>query len=91
MSQFYSMYNLSMKGRKTAFTALNAHSSRSHAVFTLWIEQRIAVAANKVRVIRGKLSVADLAGHSCRCGSGCRCLQLINCMTQRSKIKNAKN
>ena len=62
MTQFYEMYNLSMKGRKTAFTALNAHSSRSHAIFTLYIEQREVLPQDKVRVIKGKISIADLAG-----------------------------
>eukprot|EP01083_Nonionella_stella_P217474 780763_1 len=57
MQQFFDIYESSMKRRKTAFTALNAHSSRSHAIFTVYIEQKVS---NKR--ICGKISIADLAG-----------------------------
>eukprot|EP01083_Nonionella_stella_P189778 702517_1 len=57
MEQFYDIYEYAMKRRKTAFTALNAHSSRSHAIFTVYIEQKVL---NKR--ICGKISIADLAG-----------------------------
>ena len=61
MEQFHDLYRMSMKQRKTAFTALNAHSSRSHAIYTVHIEQTMTV-HDKIRVVSGKLSIADLAG-----------------------------
>ena len=39
MHQFYEFYSTSMKWCKTAFTTFNAHSSRSHAIFTVYMEQ----------------------------------------------------
>jgi len=61
MAQFHDFYKMSMKQRKTAFTALNAHSSRSHAIYSVHLEQ--AMAANgKSRSVWGKISIADLAG-----------------------------
>jgi len=63
MEEFYKMYQSAMRRRKTAFTALNGHSSRSHAIFTIYIEQKITNKKNnKFRSIKGKLSIADLAG-----------------------------
>eukprot|EP01084_Bolivina_argentea_P126263 223586_1 len=62
IEQFYDIYKRSMKRRKTAFTALNAHSSRSHAIFSIYMEQKMNTNVNKTRFIRGKISIADLAG-----------------------------
>ena len=61
MDQFYELYVHSMKRRKTAFTALNAHSSRSHAIFTIHIEQT-QIINDRQRTIKGKIAIADLAG-----------------------------
>ncbi len=50
--------------RITASTAMNAGSSRSHAVFTLQLEQRIqgADSSDNVEVRSSKLTFVDLAG-----------------------------
>merc|ERR1712154_96319 len=65
MEEFYKMYQSAMRRRKTAFTALNGHSSRSHAIFTIYIEEKMLININnndKIRTISGKISIADLAG-----------------------------
>ncbi|KAJ1432252.1 P-loop containing nucleoside triphosphate hydrolase protein, partial [Ochromonadaceae sp. CCMP2298] len=62
------MLSAGARHRITACTAMNAGSSRSHAVFTLQLEQRIrsrtagAEGEEDVQTLRSKLTFVDLAG-----------------------------
>lgn len=47
--------------RKTATTAMNADSSRSHSIFTIYIETAEMVEGEQ-RIKAGKLNLVDLAG-----------------------------
>ena len=47
--------------RKTASTAMNADSSRSHSIFTIYIETAGYVDGEQ-RIKAGKLNLVDLAG-----------------------------
>ena len=49
------------KQRITKETAMNARSSRSHAVFTIYLESTEEVEGRQV-VKAGKLNLVDLAG-----------------------------
>jgi hypothetical protein len=49
------------QGRSTAHHALNAHSSRSHVLFTVYVEMRTSEAAAE-RAVLSKLHLVDLAG-----------------------------
>ena len=48
--------------RATARTDANARSSRSHALFTLYLEQRVRCNDKDIQVLRSKFTFADLAG-----------------------------
>lgn len=50
------------KNRTTAETAMNDHSSRSHAIFTITIETSEPGVDGKNRIRAGKLNMVDLAG-----------------------------
>eukprot|EP00696_Hemimastix_kukwesjijk_P016108 gnl/Hemi2/4413_TR1545_c0_g9_i1.p1 gnl/Hemi2/4413_TR1545_c0_g9~~gnl/Hemi2/4413_TR1545_c0_g9_i1.p1 ORF type:complete len:868 (-),score=180.07 gnl/Hemi2/4413_TR1545_c0_g9_i1:117-2720(-) len=50
------------KKRKTAETFLNTRSSRSHAIFTVIIQTREAIADGEDLIKTGKLNLVDLAG-----------------------------
>lgn len=56
--------SLGSHNRITASTAMNAGSSRSHAVFTLHLEQSIRTGTNQddVNTVTSKLTFVDLAG-----------------------------
>lgn len=54
---FSAIYEQAAAGRKSASTALNAHSSRSHAVLSLTVRRKTATA-----VSTSKLHLIDLAG-----------------------------
>ncbi|KAI7845289.1 hypothetical protein COHA_001132 [Chlorella ohadii] len=66
ITQCLHLLHLGDRNRTTAFTALNAHSSRSHAVVMLTVIKRRSVAGNGdaeiQRVKVGKLFLVDLAG-----------------------------
>ena len=47
--------------RKTASTAMNADSSRSHSIFTIYIETAEQINGEQ-RIKVGKLHLVDLAG-----------------------------
>lgn len=53
-----------LKNRKTGATAMNAESSRSHSIFTVYIETAIDDPSNpkKQKIKAGKLNLVDLAG-----------------------------
>lgn len=48
--------------RKTGETAMNKDSSRSHSIFTIYIETSEADAEGEQRIKAGKLNLVDLAG-----------------------------
>jgi kinesin family member 17 len=48
--------------RKTASTAMNSESSRSHSIFTIYIETATQQADGSQRIRAGKLNLVDLAG-----------------------------
>lgn len=50
------------KNRKTASTKMNAESSRSHSIFTLYVEMSEDDGADGQRFKAGKLHLVDLAG-----------------------------
>lgn len=66
ITQCLHLLHLGDRNRPTAFTALNAHSSRSHAVIMLTVIKRRSVSgtgeAKIQRVKVGKLFLVDLAG-----------------------------
>ena len=53
-----------LKNRKTGETAMNADSSRSHSIFTIYIEtaEDSKVQGEKQKIKAGKLNLVDLAG-----------------------------
>lgn len=52
--------NIGNKNRTVGATAMNEGSSRSHSIFTLFIESGIKNQSNKF--VASKLSLVDLAG-----------------------------
>jgi len=58
--------NAGLKNRKTGATAMNADSSRSHSIFTIYIETAIdkdpTGKPQKAKIKAGKLNLVDLAG-----------------------------
>lgn len=52
-----------LKGRKVGATAMNADSSRSHSMFTIYIETaNDDLVSGKQKIKAGKLNLVDLAG-----------------------------
>lgn len=60
-AQVYSILERGSEKRKTAETMMNAHSSRSHTVFTVTVHIKEAMLEEEVLRI-GKLNLVDLAG-----------------------------
>jgi hypothetical protein len=58
-----SLWHIGIRNRKTAETALNEHSSRSHGLMTVYIDCEI-IDPDDQRVVRkkGKICFVDLAG-----------------------------
>ena len=55
--------NFGTSNRKTASTNMNADSSRSHSLFTIYIETGETVnEGEEKRIKAGKLNLVDLAG-----------------------------
>ena len=52
--------NYGMSNRKTAATKMNSESSRSHSIFTIYIETATTKDGNQV-IKAGKLNLVDLA------------------------------
>lgn len=48
--------------RKTGETAMNKDSSRSHSIFTIYVETAERDEAGEQRIKAGKLNLVDLAG-----------------------------
>ena len=53
--------NFGTRNRKTASTKMNADSSRSHSIFTIYIETGEKVNGEQ-QIKAGKLNLVDLAG-----------------------------
>ena len=53
-----------LKSRKTGETAMNKDSSRSHSIFTIYIETAVddKSGSGKQKIKAGKLNLVDLAG-----------------------------
>jgi kinesin family protein 3/17 len=56
------VFNEGNLNRHVAATAMNAHSSRSHSVFTITVESSVIGDDGKPHIKVGKLNVVDLAG-----------------------------
>lgn len=54
--------SLGTKNRSVGETAMNKDSSRSHCVFTVFIECSVTDAKGNARITAGKLNLVDLAG-----------------------------
>lgn len=50
------------ENRKTAATLMNSESSRSHSIFTIYIESSEKIEGGQQRIRAGKLNLVDLAG-----------------------------
>ena len=48
--------------RITSATTMNAHSSRSHAIFTVWLKVVYTDPTGLPHIKKGKLNLVDLAG-----------------------------
>ncbi|ORD92865.1 POK1, partial [Enterospora canceri] len=57
-----SFYLNGIVNRKTSSTSCNEKSSRSHSIFTVYLEQEIDLISDKVRIKTSKLTFVDLAG-----------------------------
>ena len=59
----YAILERGSKQRKTAETLMNAHSSRSHSVFSITVQMRESNDQGEEEFVRtGKLNLVDLAG-----------------------------
>ena len=54
--------NQGTSNRKTASTLMNSESSRSHSIFTIYIETAEMNEKGQQRIRAGKLNLVDLAG-----------------------------
>jgi hypothetical protein len=54
--------NMGNDGRTTGATAMNEDSSRSHSVFSVYVETMVNMDAEKPLIKAGKLNLVDLAG-----------------------------
>lgn len=56
------LMNYGSSQRKVGETAMNKDSSRSHSIFTIYIETSEQIADGESRIKAGKLNLVDLAG-----------------------------
>lgn len=105
-SELLSYLSLGAANRTVGSTDVNAQSSRSHAIFTIHMEQRRFSQRGEVNVLRGKLHLVDLAGsernkrtkaagqrmrESIRINQGLLSLgNVINALTSKAKKKSKK-
>lgn len=54
--------NAGMRHRKVGQTAMNDQSSRSHSIFTIYIETSVMLPDGNQKIKAGKLNLVDLAG-----------------------------
>lgn len=54
--------NVGSNNRSIGETAMNKDSSRSHSIFTIYIESQITDEKGNERIRAGKLNLVDLAG-----------------------------
>ena len=62
MSEIEKTIHAGLKNRKTGETAMNKDSSRSHSIFTIFIERADDSADGNQKFRVGKLNLVDLAG-----------------------------
>lgn len=53
-------YELGLRNRATKASKMNDKSSRSHAIFEIYLEKESK--SNKSHIVRSKLRIVDLAG-----------------------------
>ncbi|TVU47517.1 hypothetical protein EJB05_07121 [Eragrostis curvula] len=71
-SDIYSLLECGSARRRTADTALNKQSSRSHAVFSIYIHVKETTVGNEELMKCGRLNLVDLAGSENIARSGAR-------------------
>ncbi|KAL5209439.1 hypothetical protein ABZP36_005062 [Zizania latifolia] len=71
-SEIYSLLEHGSARRRTADTALNKQSSRSHAVFSIYIHVKETTVGNQELMKCGRLNLVDLAGSENIARSGAR-------------------
>ncbi|KAL6649688.1 hypothetical protein ACP70R_013912 [Stipagrostis hirtigluma subsp. patula] len=71
-SDIYSLLEHGSSRRRTADTALNKQSSRSHAVFSIYIHVKETTVGNQELMKCGRLNLVDLAGSENIARSGAR-------------------
>jgi len=54
--------NIGTHNRSVGETAMNKESSRSHSIFTVYVECSITDAKGNPKITAGKLNLVDLAG-----------------------------
>lgn len=71
----FKLLNLASARRRTAATAMNERSSRSHSIFTITIHTKESTAAGEDIIKIGKLNLVDLAGSENIARSGAKKVQ----------------
>jgi len=62
VAEIVQLMALGFKNRRTAETSMNKDSSRSHSIFTVYVESSELDEKKNVRIKLGKLNLVDLAG-----------------------------
>ncbi|XP_037420442.1 kinesin-like protein KIN-5B [Triticum dicoccoides] len=70
--EIYSLLQHGSSRRRTADTALNMQSSRSHSVFSIYIHVKAATTGNQELMKCGRLNLVDLAGSESIARSGAK-------------------
>ncbi|XP_044375648.1 kinesin-like protein KIN-5B isoform X3 [Triticum aestivum] len=70
--EIYSLLQHGSTRRRTADTALNMQSSRSHSVFSIYIHVKVTTTGNRELIKCGRLNLVDLAGSESIARSGAK-------------------
>ncbi|KAM3314117.1 hypothetical protein ACQJBY_033149 [Aegilops geniculata] len=70
--EIYSLLQHGSTRRRTADTALNMQSSRSHSVFSIYIHVKVTTTGNRELMKCGRLNLVDLAGSESIARSGAK-------------------
>ncbi|VAI06846.1 unnamed protein product [Triticum turgidum subsp. durum] len=70
--EIYSLLQHGSTRRRTADTALNMQSSRSHSVFSIYIHVKVTTTGNQELMKYGRLNLVDLAGSESIARSGAK-------------------
>ncbi|KAI4993984.1 hypothetical protein ZWY2020_008297 [Hordeum vulgare] len=70
--EIYSLLEHGSTRRRTADTALNMQSSRSHSVFSIYIDVKVTTTGNQELMKCGRLNLVDLAGSESIARSGAK-------------------